>query len=35
MIQDILIALTTILFIVIILLLGSILFDEADWKKKN
>lgn len=34
MIQDILIGLSTILFIVLILLIGSIWFDTNDWKNK-
>lgn len=34
MIQDILIGLSTILFIVLILLIGSIWFDTNDWENK-
>ena len=34
MIQDILIGLSTILFIVLILLIGSIWFDNNDWENK-
>ena len=34
MIQDILIGLSSILFIVLILLIGSIWFDTNDWKNK-
>lgn len=35
MVQNILIALSVVLVIVIVLLIGSIIFDENDWKKKN
>lgn len=34
MIQDILIMLTTVLFVVLILLVGSIWFSDDDWKRK-
>ena len=35
MIQDILIGLTTVLFITIVLLIGSLIFDENDWKGRK
>lgn len=35
MIQDVLIGLTTALFIVLLLLVGSIWFDDEDWRKDN
>ena len=34
MIQDILIMLTTVLFVVLVLLVGSIWFSDDDWKRK-
>ena len=34
MISNILIGLTTALFITLVLLIGSIFFDEKDWKGK-
>lgn len=34
MIQSILIGLCTVLFVVLVLLVGSIMFDEKDWKGK-
>lgn len=35
MIQDFLMILVVVLFVVLFLLIGSILFDESDWKKKH
>lgn len=35
MIQDILIGMSAVLLITVILLAGSIWFDEKDWKKDN
>ncbi len=35
MISDILIGLTTVLFITIVLLIGSLIFDEKDWKGRK
>lgn len=35
MIHGILIMLTVILVIVLVLLIGSLYFDENDWKKKH
>lgn len=32
MIQDILLGLCAVLFVVLVLLIGSIYFDEKDWK---
>jgi len=34
MIQDILLGLCAVLFVVLVLLLGSIYFDEKDWKDR-
>lgn len=34
MVQDILIMLTTVLFVVLVLLVGSIWFSDDDWKRK-
>jgi hypothetical protein len=34
MIQDILIGLTTVLFIVLVLLIGYLIFDDNDWGKR-
>lgn len=35
MVQNILIMLTAVLFVVIVLLVGSIWFSEDDWKKRR
>lgn len=35
MIQDILIGLTTVLFITLVLLIGALIFDENDWKGRK
>lgn len=35
MIQDVLIGLSAVLLVTVILLAGSIWFDENDWKKDN
>lgn len=35
MIQDILIVLTAVLFVVLVLLVGSIWFSEDDWKNRR
>ncbi len=35
MISDILIGLTTVLFITLVLLIGSLIFDEKDWKGRK
>lgn len=35
MVQDILIMLTTVLFVVLVLLVGSLWFSEDDWKNRR
>ena len=35
MISDVLIGLTTVLFVVLVLLIGSLIFDENDWKGRK
>ncbi len=35
MIQDILIGLTTVLFIVLVILIGYLFFDDNDWSGKK
>jgi len=35
MVQDILIMLTTVLFVVLVLLVGSLWFSKDDWKNRR